>query len=253
MLTILNRIGVHRDTSGIDSFKNCVNREHFLSYKKNISYRYNSRGFRDQEWPDDLSDVVWCVGDSFTVGIGQPYEETWPNILQKQIGKRCLNLGEDGCSNDTISLRVQEIYKLYKPKFVIVMWSYFSRRRVNGKNVQYDKNHFGDRQDLENFSDNFKVVNNLSTNIVNLLIPNAFIDLNRLKRKYLDYILKSSKLLRDDQVQSINTFEQLDYSRDYSHFDILTSKLVTKIVEKKILELTTYQNNLYNTNIGRIM
>jgi hypothetical protein len=76
--------------------------------------------------------------------------------------------------------------------------------------------------------------------------------MSRFKRKFLDYVLKSSKLLSDDQVQSINTFQQLDYARDYHHFDILTSKLVTKIVEKKILELTTYQNTLYNASIGGI-
>ena len=51
-------------------------------------------------------------GDSFTAGIGQPQEETWPQLLQKKIGKRCLNLGEDGCSNDTIYLRIKKIVEL---------------------------------------------------------------------------------------------------------------------------------------------
>ena len=162
--------------SGIDTLEECRDKDHFLSYTKDISYRYNSKGFRDHEWPEDLSDVVWCVGDSFTVGIGQPFEETWPQVLEKKIGKRCINLGEDGCSNDTMSLRIQEICKLYKPKLIVVMWSYFSRRRVNGKNRMCDKKDFGNQEDLENFSKNFKIVNELPTSIVNLLIPYAFDD-----------------------------------------------------------------------------
>ena len=80
------------------------------------------------------------MGDSFTVGIGQPFEETWPKVLEKKIGRKCLNLGEDGCSNDTITQRVQEIYKLHKPQLIIVMWSFLHRRNVNGENVQFDKN-----------------------------------------------------------------------------------------------------------------
>jgi hypothetical protein len=93
VLKIKNRIGIPESkNSGMDTLEKCLDKDHYLSYTKDISYRYNSRGFRDHEWPEDLSDVIWCVGDSFTVGIGQPFEETWPNILQKQIGMRCLNL-----------------------------------------------------------------------------------------------------------------------------------------------------------------
>ena len=73
--------------SGMDTLEECQDKDHYLSYTKDISYRYNSRGFRDHEWPEDLSDVVWCVGDSFTVGIGQPFEETWPQLLGKKLGK----------------------------------------------------------------------------------------------------------------------------------------------------------------------
>ena len=219
VLKIKNRIGIPESkNSGMDTLEKCLDKDHYLSYTKDISYRYNSRGFRDHEWPEDLSDVIWCVGDSFTVGIGQPFEETWPNILQKQIGMRCLNLGEDGCSNDTISLRVQEICRLYKPKFIIVMWSYLARRRVNGENVQYDKNDFGNDEDMANFSKNFKIVNDLPTNIINLLIPIAFENEQLLQEKYKNLII----------------IKQLDYARDYRHFDVKTSEGISQLIEKKI-------------------
>ena len=223
MLTIPNRMGIPESkTSGMDTLEKCFDREHYKSYTKHISYRHNSRGFRDHEWPEDLSDVVWCVGDSFTVGIGQPFKETWPQVLEKKIGKRCINLGEDGCSNDTMSLRIQEICKLYKPKLIVVMWSYFSRRRVNGKNRMCDKKDFGNQEDLENFSKNFKIVNELPTSIVNLLIPYA-----------IPYAFDDVRLLKEKYTNLIPVI-QLDYARDYHHFDIKTSIGISDIIKKKI-------------------
>jgi len=219
MLKIRNRINIKNTTiSGIDCPELCLDKEHFRNYPKKILYKYNTNGFRDHEWPTDLSDVIWCVGDSFTVGIGQPFEETWPNLLQKKLNKRCLNLGEDGCSNDTMALRIKEICKLHNPKLIVVMWSYLARRRRNNKDVGHNKNDFGDDMDLVNFSKNFKMANELSTNILNLLIPFAFDGTESLKEKYKD----------------LTVIPQLDYARDHHHFDIMTSEYVTELITRKI-------------------
>lgn len=219
MLKIRNRINIKNTTiSGIDCPELCLDKEHFRNYPKKILYKYNTNGFRDHEWPTDLSDVIWCVGDSFTVGIGQPFEETWPNLLQKKLNKRCLNLGEDGCSNDTMALRIKEICKLHNPKLIVVMWSYLARRRRNNKDVGHNKNDFGDDMDLVNFSKNFKMANELSTNILNLLIPFAFDGMELLKEKYKD----------------LTVIPQLDYARDHHHFDIMTSEYVTDLITRKI-------------------
>tara|TARA_R110002167_G_scaffold222450_1_gene427414 strand:- start:161 stop:853 length:693 start_codon:yes stop_codon:yes gene_type:complete len=221
MLKIRNRMSIsERKNIGIDTLEQCYDKDHYLSYTKDISYRYNSRGFRDYEWPRDLSDVVWCVGDSFTVGIGQPFEETWPQLLGKKLGKTCLNIGEDGCANDTMALRIQEICKLHSPKLVVVMWSYFARRRMNGENVHHDRNHFGVDKDMANFSKNFKIVNELPTNIINLIIPFAFDDTKMLNENHPD----------------LNCLTQLDYARDHFHFDVKTSVGVCQLIIKKINE-----------------
>jgi hypothetical protein len=219
MLKIENRIGKPESkTSGIDTLSKCRDKKHYLSFPKKISYKYNSKGFRDEEWPVDMSDVIWCVGDSFTVGIGQPYEETWPYLLGKTLGKRCINLGEDGCSNDTMALRIQEICKLHSPKLIVVMWSYLARRRVNGENVEHDKKDFGVDEDLANFLKNYETVNSLPTNIINLLIPFAFENIEMLKTKYPNLVC----------------FAQLDYARDHHHFDVKTSKGVCQLIERRI-------------------
>jgi len=235
MLEIKKNANLRLKFSGLDSYEFCLDQKYFKDYKKNISYNYNSRGFRDLEWPNDLSDVVWCVGDSFTVGLGQPFEETWPFLLEKNIGKRCLNLGEDGCSNDTIALRTKEIINLYNPKILIVMWSYFSRRRVNNKDVWYFKKDFGAKKDFENFYKNFYSINTLKSNIIHLLVPNAFIDNTERSILLLD---KKFKLLKGNQINKILQFNQLDYSRDYHHFDIKTSKYICDLIIKKIKDFT---------------
>jgi hypothetical protein len=230
MLKIINRIGLEEtSTSGIDDPELCGDLSHFRVYPKRISYRYNSRGFRDHEWPEDLSDVIWCVGDSFTVGIGQPFDETWPQLLQKKLGRRCINLGEDGCSNDTISLRIRKIYELYNPKLIVVMWSYLARRRVNGENVNHNKDDFGNKEDMENFIKNFKIVNELPISVINTIVPNAYV-----RTDSLNYLVKK---ITGNISWDLTAVEQLDYARDYHHFDVKTSEHITNLIIEKIENL----------------
>jgi len=234
MLIVSEKINRRDYYSGMDSLQLCLDRQHFLNYSKKITYEYNSKGFRDHEWPEDLSDVIWCVGDSFTVGLGQPAEETWTRLLEKKIGKRCINLGEDGCSNDTICLRVKKINTLYKPKLIIIMWSYLHRRRVDNKNVHVNKKNFGPEKDLENFKKNYMEVNTLDCKIINLLIPNILIlEANSKGLEITKYIFKKLNLKKND-LEKIDVIRQLDYARDYHHFDIKTSKCIVDLIIKKI-------------------
>jgi hypothetical protein len=154
------------------------------------------------------------------VGIGQPYEEIWPQLLENKTGKRCINIGEDGCSNDTMALRAQEICKLYRPQLVVVMWSYFQRRRINDKNVHFDNDDFGAKQDVTNFVKNFKIVDNLPINVVHLVVPDAFIGGE-----------KSNCLFEKFDIRN---FPRLDRARDHHHFDIKTSELVCDLIMEKI-------------------
>jgi len=117
--------------SGIDSPEQCFNKQHFRTYPHNVDYQFNSRGFRDAEWLDDLSELsqcTWCVGDSFTVGIGQPYAHIWPQVLSKKSGIRTINVSMDGASNDWISRQCQHIMQAINPLRLVVMWSYTHRR-----------------------------------------------------------------------------------------------------------------------------
>ena len=234
MLRITKNIDtLESKTSGIDTIESCLDLQHFKSYSKNISYRYNSRGFRDYEWPKDLSEVIWCVGDSFTVGIGQPFEETWPYLLEKKSGKRCLNLGEDGCSNDTIALRAQEIFKLFNPKLIVIMWSYLHRRRVGDKDIHYDEKDFGDEKDIINFSKNYKIVNDLPIPIINTTVPNIVPKINA-EKSLKCFLEKITGIV----VTDLTPVEQIDWARDYHHFDIKTSHNITDYIYQRMKDIS---------------
>lgn len=150
--------------SGTDDPTRCLDVEHFNSFPYPVVYHYNSRGFRDQEWPNDteLSRCIWCVGDSFTVGVGSPLEHTWPYILGTKTQQRVINVSMDGASNNWISRKVTELISTIQPKVVVVQWSYIERREdVTNKifnKVWYDlyetikEPHWPDCPDINKFS-----------------------------------------------------------------------------------------------------
>ena len=120
--------------SGMDSLEECVNKQYFKSYPHQVEYRYNSRGFRDVEWPEDINELknaIWCIGDSFTVGVGSPVEHTWSYQVSQKLNTRTINISMDGASNQWISRKSQQIIDVVGPKFLVVHWSYISRREAN--------------------------------------------------------------------------------------------------------------------------
>ena len=133
-LKIMSKVHLQCEFSGIDSLEYCLNKEHFCNYPHKVDYVYNSRGFRDAEWPEsqeELKNAIWCIGDSFTVGIGSPYNFTWPQMLSIATGRRCINVSMDGASNDWISRRAQQIIKEVAPTHMVVLWSYINRREFS--------------------------------------------------------------------------------------------------------------------------
>lgn len=126
-----SRVNQQWQYSGMDSIEKCLDKTHFRSYPHKIDYKYNARGFRDTEWPnimEELQKSIWCIGDSFTVGVGSPIEHTWPYILQKKTGIRTINVSMDGASNNWIARHAVQILDNIQPKNLIIHWSYLHRR-----------------------------------------------------------------------------------------------------------------------------
>lgn len=121
--------------TGIDSPEWARDKTHFKNYPHTISYCYNTRGFRDSEWPVDVGRAIWCLGDSFTAGVGSPLEHIWPQILQQRSGTRTINVSLDGASNQWIARKAQYILTVAQPQTIVIQWSYVSRREESVEKI----------------------------------------------------------------------------------------------------------------------
>lgn len=203
-----------------------------IKFNHEISYRYNSRGFRDDEWPtENLQDCIWCIGDSFTVGIGVPYDHIWPQILQKKLQKRTINISLDGASNNWIARHACNIIKEIKPKYLVIHWSYLHRRELSLTEVAYPYNsyvetdfdieiarriHILDNQDnlddIKNLQDCIEKVScQQDSSILHSFIPKFY----RVHNIYRELNFYNQKFCKP--------FYCLDYGRDLHHYGYKTA------------------------------
>lgn len=223
---IQSQAGQSHKYFGIDSPKFCNDLEHFNNYPHKIDYQYNSRGFRDAEWPDnlyDLQNAIWCVGDSFTVGLGSPIEHTWPWVLQQATGTRTINVSMNGASNMWMSRKVHSIIKEIQPTTIVIQWSFTHRREDIDQLWLSDEDrvlHFinaGEQDDIDN---TVQCIKNVESNKGNTQLIHSFIPAVCPPESMQNFQNQIMQL----NLQSIGAVEQLDFARDKFHYDVKTSK-----------------------------
>lgn len=117
-------------TEGIPEINN-VAPHHFPNLKSNfwpgvdetkqIQYRLNSLGYRDDEfyWREDHS--IWLLGHSDTVGVGVEESQTYAGIIRQYHDT--LNLGVAGAGWDTVARILCSGLKKYKPRAIVIVMS----------------------------------------------------------------------------------------------------------------------------------
>lgn len=218
--------------NGVDMLEHCLDKQYFKQYPYRVNYNFNSRGFRDSEWPSELKELqnaVWCVGDSFTVGIGQPFDHIWPQVLQNNINKRTISVAMDGASNQWIARQAQQIAQHIQPVNMVIMWSYFHRRE-HPDSVLTDEDrrmHYCDdrtvswQQDIQNFNNCLSLLENFGTNILHSFVPYSI----ALLGNTIDYL----------NLKGIGEIHQLDKARDGLHFGIETSQQISSLLETMLV------------------
>lgn len=83
---------------------------------REITYSFNSMGFRCEEFTDKPS--IMFTGCSNTFGIGLPLESTWPYIVSKQLNLHNVNLGLGGGSGDSAFRMCLGYIDKIKPKVI---------------------------------------------------------------------------------------------------------------------------------------
>ena len=87
--------------------------------ESNVSYTFNSHGFRSDEFTD--KDSIMFLGCSVTLGTGLPLEDTWPHLVSTRLELKNYNLGISGGSNDTAFRLANHYVPQLKPKIVVFM------------------------------------------------------------------------------------------------------------------------------------
>lgn len=172
--------------NAIDSPDRCRDRGAFFKYAWPVSYNYNSRGFRDAEWPTSLTDLkqaIWCVGDSFTAGLGSALDRTWVHMLQQATGRRCINISLEGASNGWIARRANQILKEIQPQHMVILWSYLHRRELPNTELSDEQRRvpayiLDEAVDHVNYFEQCLHVLGTahSTRVVSAVVPNDFAD-----------------------------------------------------------------------------
>jgi hypothetical protein len=84
-----------------------------------ISYKINSYGFRCDEFGG--KDCIVTLGCSFTMGIGLPVQDTWPQLLGKKLQITPYNLAWGGAAADTCFRLAEYWLPALRPKAVFML------------------------------------------------------------------------------------------------------------------------------------
>lgn len=87
---------------------------------RSFSYKFNEHGFRSDSFT--MKDGAMFLGCSLTMGIGIPWESTWPYLVSQRLGLACWNLGQGGGSSDTLFRLAYNWIPRLHPRMVIVMY-----------------------------------------------------------------------------------------------------------------------------------
>lgn len=124
-------INFNSNTLGLDSKEHCFSKQHYNTFPHEVSYQFNSLGYRDRSVDLYVKDPIIAIGDSFTLGLGLPYELTYPAQLEKRIGHQVLNFSLNGASNDWIARKLGLILNHFAPRAIIIHYTFSHRREAN--------------------------------------------------------------------------------------------------------------------------
>ena len=98
----------------------------------NVTYTFNSHGFRGEDLDVLAKYKVLIVGDSHTFGVGLDDTQTWTHQFKTilPIKTNVINLSIAGASMDYISRALLQSIDTIKPNVVIVCYTYDCRRET---------------------------------------------------------------------------------------------------------------------------
>ena len=191
-------------------------------YDKQISYKYNEKGFREKPLADvDWKNSVVMFGCSYVEGTGNAVEDTIPSILENILGIPVVNLGIGGSSIDVACINSLTLYKHYpKPKAVIQLWT-FPYRYAN----------FEEQQPADTIRPNSDNYHLLGWNIRN----KYYIDADRELWENKDTIYYDTTMFYDTYKEyGCNYIESIDNARDNIHPGVKSNTLAAETIAEHL-------------------
>ncbi len=99
---------------------------------KKITYKFNSDGFRSEEFKENSIAFLGC---SITFGIGLPIEDIYPSLVADKLQMPMANLSVPGSSNDTAFRMAEYWLPRLKPSILILMSPDRSRMELLGNDI----------------------------------------------------------------------------------------------------------------------
>lgn len=224
-------------------------------HSANVSYTYNSLGYRTKEFTELNEKFFIAMGCSHTEGTGLPEDNIWCNVLSRTMDLDVLNLGAAGQGLQFI-LYNSYLYihnNLPRPEFVIIQHPERARK-VHAEILEHDnhlnicvrvKDHIDRYTEIEAF-ENFDISTlfqtSMHTNIVTLLWNSVGVPVYHWtfstdgEEPLADFDVL--EIPRDIDIEHYNY--ELDFARDLTHHGIKNHSCIANIVHNEIIP---YFNN----------
>ena len=164
-------------TLGIDSLDHCIDKTHYKNYPHEIDYKFNEIGYRCRPVNQYLGNEILAIGDSFTLGLGVNQKDCWSSQLEYLLDYPVLNFSLNGASNDWMSRKIKDLLTIFKPKCIIVHYS-FSHRREKTKTDWHDDERtecdplYSSKENLDNWRMNFNTIESYGIPVIHSFITN---------------------------------------------------------------------------------
>ena len=166
------------DSLGMDSQAHCYDRRLFDQHHA-VIYQFNQVGFRTHSVDKFEHNAILVLGDSFTLGLGNNTQERYTDLIEKQLSHQVLNFSLNGASNDWIARKLQQLLQLFKPRAIVIHYT-FSHRRERPQTDWHDDERteceplYSSQENYQNWFANFQTIQALAGDIklVHSFIPN---------------------------------------------------------------------------------
>ena len=208
-----------------DNLKNKYHRlEQFGWIDASITYKFNSYGFRSEEFSHNPNIVF--LGCSHTCGIGLPVEHTWASIVSNTLGFKNFNLGIGGTSNDTAFRVAQHWIPQLTPAIVMFLSTERTRFELHTESTLQNWGHWSGSE--SGCADIWRrwISSDINSNmnyLKNILAIQQICNQHNIKFLHIEY----------NNLNNLNK-KTNDFARDLGHGGTLTNQHIANLFLSKL-------------------